>query len=151
MGPGYKYWKQLGIDQAWMQPNWYWDLRNEGRHPFSKTISAIKEADMSGMELEFEYSCVASQMTGGTMGPDGAGNLVFTADDVPALKDRVRQYMKEFKDAGFYGVKSIALYSGTNAFTQLATSPDPSDRALYDEVCQFIIGGSGNRKMQAVH
>lgn len=151
MGPGYKYWKQLGIDQVWMQPNWYWDLRNEGRHPFSKTISAIKEADMSGMELEFEYSCVTSQMTGGTMGPDGAGNLVFTADDVPALKDRVRQYMKEFRDAGFYGVKSIALYSGTNAFTQLATSPDAADRALYDEVCQFIIGGSGNRKMQAAH
>ena len=28
MGPGYQYWKQLGIDQAWMKPNWYWDLRN---------------------------------------------------------------------------------------------------------------------------
>lgn len=25
MGPGYKYWKKIGIDQAWMQPNWYWD------------------------------------------------------------------------------------------------------------------------------
>ena len=146
MGPGYKYWKQLGIDQAWMQPNWYWDLKSSSKHPFSKTISAIKEADMSGMELEFEYSCVTSQMTGGAMGPDGAGNLVYTADDVPALKDRVRQYMKEFKDAGFYGVKSIALYSGTNAFTQLATSADAADRALYDELCEFIIG---NRKPAA--
>ena len=143
MGPGYKYWKSLGIDQAWMQPNWYWDLRNEGRHPFSKTIAAIKEADMSGMELEFEYSAVASQMTGGTMGPDGDGHLVFTAQDVPALQDRVRHYMKEFKDAGFFGEKSIALYSGTNAFTQLATSADPSDRALYDDICEFLLG---NRK-----
>lgn len=140
MGPGYKYWKSLGIDQAWMQPNWYWDLYTEGKHPFTKTISAINEAHMSGMELEFEYSAVASQMTGGTMGPDGSGRLVFTEQDVPALQDRVRHYMKEFKDAGFYGKKSIALYSGTNALTQMATSPVAADRALYDEICEFIIG-----------
>ena len=140
LGPGYKYWKDLGIDQAWMQPNWYWDLKAEEKHPFSKTIAAINEADMSGMELEFEYSAVASQMTGGVMGPDGSGNPTFTAEDVPALQDRVRGYMQEFKDAGFYGKKSIALYSGTNAFTQLATSPDSSDQALYNEICEFIIG-----------
>ena len=52
MGPGYQYWKNLGIDQAWMQPNWYWDLKQEGRHPFDKTLAAIKEYGM-GMELEF--------------------------------------------------------------------------------------------------
>ena len=148
MGPGYKYWKDLGIDQAWMQPNWYWDLRNEGRHPFPRTLSAIKEADMSGMELEFEYSGVAAQMTGGRKGPDGDGRLVFTEADVPALQDRVRHYMKQFKDAGFYGKKSIALYSGSNALTQLATSPDAADRVLYDEICDFIIQ---NREMQLSH
>ena len=143
MGPGYKYWKQLGIDQAWMQPNWYWDLRNEGRHPFHKTIGAIKEADMSGMELEFEYSAVAAEMTGGKMGPDGDGRLVFSGKDVPALQDRVRRYMKEFRDAGFYGKKSIALYSGSNALTQLAGSSLPEDRALYDELCRFVLGNRG--------
>ena len=148
MGPGYKYWKDLGIDQAWMQPNWYWDLGSEGRHPFPKTISAIKEAHMSGMELEFEYSGVANEMKPGVKGPDGDGRLKFTGADVPALQDRVRHYMKEYKDAGFYGVKSIALYSGSNAFTQLASSPLPADRALYDEICEFIIG---NRKTQPAH
>ena len=148
MGPGYKYWKRIGLDQAWMQPNWYWDLHNEGKHPFEKTISAINEADMSGMELEFEYSAVASEMTGSTMGPDGEGNLIFTSRDVPALQNRVRHYMKQFKDAGFYGKKSIALYSGSNALTQMALSPDAGDRALYDELCEFIIG---NREMQLTH
>lgn len=140
MAPGYKYWKDLGIDQVWMQPNWYWDLKAGERHPFSKTVAAINEADMSGMELEFEYAAVAAQMTGGTMGPDGDGRLVFTEADVPALQDRVRHYMQVFKDAGFYGKKSIALYSGTNAFTQLATSPVPTDQSLYHEICAFIIG-----------
>ena len=145
MGPGYKYWKELGIDQAWMQPNWYWDHKVPGEpHPFAKTIAAIKEYDM-GMELEFEYSGVAGQMGPDVMGPDSYGKLTFTAADVPALQERVRHYMKEYKDAGLYGIGSIALYSGSNALTQLATSPDAADRALYDELCEFIIGNRLSR------
>ena len=142
MGPGYKYWKDLGIDQAWMQPNWYWDLHNEGPHPFEKTLEAIREYGM-GMELEFEYSGVAAQMTGGRKGPDGAGKLIFDAADVPALQDRVRHYMEEYKDAGLYGKGSIALYSGSNALTQLATSPCPGDQALYHDICRFVLGNRG--------
>lgn len=144
MGPGYQYWKDLGIDQVWMQPNWYWDLKKEGAHPFEKTITAIREADLSGMELEMEYSGVLNEMPEGRMGPDGEGRPVFSRADVPALQDRVRHYMQEYKDAGFYGKKSIALYSGSNAFTQLASSPEVADHALYDEICAFIIG---NREM----
>ncbi len=141
--PGYKYWKQLGFDQAWMQPNWYWDLHHEGAHPFDKTIDAIREAGMSGMELEFEYSGVAAQMQDGRMGPDGDGRLVFSEKDVPALQDRIRRYMQQFKEAGFFGQKSIALYSGSNALTQLASSALPQDRALYDDICRFILGNRG--------
>ena len=143
MGPGYKYWKKLGIDQAWMQPNWYWDHKAGEKHPFSKTIDAIKEADMSGMELEFEFSGVLNEMPEGRLGPDGAGASTFTRADVPALQDRVRHYMQQFKDAGFYGKRSIALYSGSNALTQLATSPESCDRALYDDLCRFILGNRG--------
>ena len=143
LAPGYKYWKELGIDQAWMQPNWYWDLRNEGRHPFEKTLAALREAGIGGMELELEYSAVAGQMADGRMGPDGEGRLVFSGEDVPALQNRVRRYMQEFKDAGFQGQKSIALYSGSDAFTQLAVSSVPEDRALYDDICRFVLGNRG--------
>lgn len=142
MGPGYQFGKQLGIDQIWMQPNWYWDLKREGRHPFDKTMAAIGEYGL-GMELELEYSCVASEMTGGRRGPDGEGKLVFDESDVPALQDRVRHYMKEYKDAGWYGKGSIALYSGSNAFTQLATSTLPQDQALYNDICRFVLGNRG--------
>ena len=148
MAPGYKYWKDLGIDQAWMQPNWYWDLKNEGAHLFEKTLAAIREANMAGMDLEMEYSCVLNEMPEGRMGPDGEGRPVFSRADVPALQDRVRHYMQEYKDAGFFGKKSIALYSGSNAFTQLASSPVPEDRALYEELCAFI---TENREMQLTY
>ena len=143
MGPGYKYWKKIGIDQAWMQPNWYWDLKHPGSHPFPRTIAAIKEADMSGMELEFEYSAVAARMTGGSKAPDGEGRLIYDASDVPAMQSRVRQYIREYKDAGFLGNKSIALYSGSNAFAQLAESTLPEDRALYDDICRFVLENRG--------
>lgn len=145
LAPGYKYWKELGFDQAWMQPNWYWDLFDNDRHPFDKTIQAIRDADMSGMELEFEYSCVAAEMIDGKLGPDGSGKLIFSASDVAALQGRLRRYIKEFKDAGFCGRRSVALYSGSNALTQLATSPIPEDRALYDELCEFVVEA---RRMQ---
>ncbi len=138
MAPGYKHWKELGIDMAWMQPNWYWDLYY-GDHPFDRTIDAIKEYGM-GMELEFEYSAVAAEMGPGVTGPDGFGRPIFTAKDVPALQGRVRTYMDKFKRAGLYGKAPIALYSGTDALTQLASSDDPSDRALYLDLCRFVTG-----------
>lgn len=138
MAPGYKHWKRLGFDMAFMQPNWYWDLYY-GEHPFDKTIDAIKQYGM-GMELEFEYSAVATEMKEGVMGPDGAGKLVFRPSDVPALQNRLRYYMQAFKEAGLYGVAPVAVYSGSNALTQLALSPLPQDHALYLELCEFIVG-----------
>ena len=138
LAPGYQYWKRLGIDQAWMQPNYYWDLHNPGAHPFDKTLEAVKAYDM-GMELEFEYSLVSSVMAEVGQGPDAAGKMVFTEADVPALKEQFREYLRQFKVAGLYGVAPLALYSGSNALTQLATSPCPEDVALYREICTFIV------------
>ncbi|MBQ9184785.1 MAG: DUF4855 domain-containing protein [Bacteroidales bacterium] len=143
LASGYKHWKELGFDQVWMQPNWYWDYKQADQHPFEKTIAAIRETGMSGMELEFEYSAVAAEMTEGVLGPNGEGRLVYTPEDVPVLQDRLRHYMQEFKDAGFYGNKTIALYSGSNALTQLASSTLPQDRALYDDLCRFVLGNKG--------
>ncbi|MBO4465159.1 MAG: DUF4855 domain-containing protein [Bacteroidales bacterium] len=142
MAPGHKFWKQIGIDQAWMQPNWYWDLKSGERHPFDKTLKAMQEYGL-GMEMEFEYSAVADQMKPGVKGPDGDGRLIFDAADVPALQGRVREYMRRYREAGLVGNSSIALYSGSNALTQLATSPLAQDRALYDDLCRFVLENRG--------
>lgn len=135
LAPGHRVWKNLGIDMAFMQPNHYWDTSNQ--HPMSKTIQAIKQYGM-GIELEFEYSMVADIMKDGRMGPDASGNMIFTAADIPALRSRLREYMDSYKNAGLYGVFPIAVYSGTDAWNQLATSSDASDNEMFREICNFI-------------
>ena len=97
-----------------------------------------------GIELEFEYSLVAEVMADGRTGPDGSGNMVFTKADVPMLRTRVREYMDAWRSTGFYGVLPIAVYSGTDAWYQLASSKDPGDREIFLELCRFIEGGRKN-------
>ncbi|MBO4455633.1 MAG: DUF4855 domain-containing protein [Bacteroidales bacterium] len=137
LAPGHKVWKKLGFDGAFMQPNYYWD-NGSVSHPMSKTIAALKQYSM-GIELEFEYSLVASVMADGRSGPDGSGNPTFYLKDVPLLRDRVREYMQAYKDSGLYGVLPIAVYSGTDAMHQLASSQDEGDKQMYEEICRFIV------------
>ena len=138
LGPGYKLWKELGFDMAFMQPNYYWD-NGKVSHPLSATAEALKRYKM-GIELEFEYTLVAEVMADGRSGPDGSGNMFFTKADVPMLRGRVREYMDTYRNTGLYGVLPVAVYSGTDAWRQLAVSKDAGDREMFDDICQFIIG-----------
>ena len=129
-------WKNLGINQAWLQPNYYWDYNHE--MPIRDAFDMMKDNGM-GMELEFEYSMVEEVMgMAGIMGPDGSGNYVFSLKDVPSLRERFREYMDGYKTAGFYGKRPIALYSGSNALWQLGTSKNKNDMEMYRELCHFI-------------
>ncbi|MBO4465158.1 MAG: DUF4855 domain-containing protein [Bacteroidales bacterium] len=131
---GTSVWRNLGITYAWLQPNYYWDAGKD----IEACVRRIDELGM-GLELEFEYSMVEEVMkTPGIMGPDGQGRYVFTLDDVPVLRARFREYMDTFKDAGLYGQRRIALYSGSNALYQLASSSENDDIAMYLELCRFI-------------
>lgn len=138
LAPGYKVWRQLGFDGAFMQPNYYWD-HDAVSHPLPLTKTALQTYRM-GIELEFEYSLVASVMADGRPGPDAQGSPTFYAKDVPLLRSRLREYMQCYKDSGLYGVLPFALYSGTDAMHQLASSAQEGDREMYHDLCQFIIG-----------
>lgn len=137
LAPGYRVWEELGFDAAFMQPNRYWD-NSSNQHPMNKTVDAIKRYRL-GMELEFEYSMVADVMKDGRAGPDGSGNPAFHIKDVPMLRDRLREYFAGYKESGLYGVIPLAVYSGTDAFHQLAISQENDDIAMYHELCRFII------------
>lgn len=129
-------WRELGINFAWLQPNYYWDYT--GEKPIKDAVRKLDALGM-GIELEFEYSMVEGVMkTPGIMGPDGAGNYVFKLADVPSLRARFREYMDAYKAAGLYGKRPVALYSGSNALWQLANSTENADIAMYRELCRFI-------------
>ena len=136
LAPGYKVWRDLGFDCVFMQPNYYWD-HDDVSHPLSATEQALR-AYRIGIELEFEYSLVASVMADGRSGPDGSGSPTFYLKDVPMLRQRVCDYMNMYKRTGLYGQIPIAVYSGTDAWNQLATSTDPEDREMFLELCSFI-------------
>ena len=129
-------WQELGINTAWLQPNYYWDYNNE--MPIKEAFEMMKNNGM-GMELEFEYSMVEEVMgMNGIMGPDGSGKYVFSLKDVPSLRGRFREYMSGYKTAGLYGKRPIALYSGSNAMWQLGTSKNENDIQMYRELCHYI-------------
>ena len=120
MAAGYSSWKDFGIDMAYMQPNYYWD--ETGKNPMQPTFSEIMRCGM-GLELEFEYSMVEA-----VNGPASAAKY----------RARFDEYLQWARSSGVYGKRSIALYSGTDAMHQLATSALPADRQTYLNLCKFI-------------
>ena len=121
LAEGYKVWKDFGIDIAYMQPNYYWD--DEGSKPMTRTFQEINKYEM-GLELEFEYSMVEN---------------VNGASSAAKYRARFDDYLSWARSSGVYGTRSIALYSGTDAMEQLATSPLAGDQAMYHKLCRFII------------
>ena len=55
-------------------------------------------------------------------------------------------YFRYFKEAGFYGRVPIAIYTGTDAMHELASSTEPEDVEMYDEFCRFIIDSPLRKK-----
>ena len=116
---GYKRWKQVGVDYAYMQPNHFWDDKNE--HPLPRFFSDIKANNLA-MEFEFDEALL-----------EGKPNC-----DV--YKKRFREYISNAKSEGIYGKQPLSYYHGTNGFYDLWASPAEKDKELYHEFCQFVTG-----------
>ena len=114
---GYNRWKSLGIDYAYMQPNYYWEA---DKRPLSQFFADVKAADLA-MEFEFEHTVLESQ----------AGSDVY--------RKRFREYMQGAISSGVYGSQPLAYYHGTNALVLLSQSQSAVDRELYHEFCQFVL------------
>ena len=152
---GYDMTEELGIDYTWMQPNKYWDYpEKKQKKSWNWVFSAMNTYGL-GMEIEFEGShgeAGWSQYEEGV--PRTSSSIletVRTNNDAQGTKKGkpnpqaarnkalLREYMDEFKKAGYYGKARIATYSGTNAMYELATSQDEEDRQMYLEYCRFIV------------
>ena len=153
---GYDLTGKLGIDYTWLQPNKYWDYPEKKQQKSWTWIFNTMNTYGHGMEIEFEGSHGESgwsQYEEGTARTSSSIlETVRTDNDAQGTpngqpnpqaarnKQLLRDYMSQFKDAGYYGKARISTYSGTDGMYELATSPDSEDREMYLEYCRFIIG-----------
>ena len=153
---GYDMTDRLGIDYTWLQPNKYWDYPEKKQKKSWTWVFNSMRTYGHGMEIEFEGSHGEpgwSQWEEGVARTSSSiletvrtnGDAQGTKKGAPnpqaaRNKQLLRDYMNEFKKAGYYGTARIATYSGTNAMYELATSPDAKDREMYLEYCEFIVG-----------
>lgn len=107
----------LGIDYAYMQPNYYWEGEKK---PISQFFEDAKAEDLA-MELEFEHTILEAQ------------------EDSDIYRNRFREYMRGAIEYGIYGSKPLAYYHGTNALVLLSESQNAVDRELYHEFCRFVL------------
>ena len=152
---GYDMTEELGIDYTWLQPNKYWDYPEKKQKKSWSWVFSSMDTYGHGMEIEFEGShgepgwsqyeegvprTSSSILETVRTGNDAQGTPKGAANPQAARnKQLLRDYMDEFKKAGYYGKARIATYSGTNAMYELATSPDQKDKEMYLEYCRFIV------------
>ncbi|MDR0333240.1 MAG: DUF4855 domain-containing protein [Dysgonamonadaceae bacterium] len=113
--PGFREWRAHGFNFAYLQPNHFF---NEAV-PYSRLIDACEKAiayDMD-MEVEFDERVLA-----------GEGKT-----------DRLRDYMRAFKEMGIWENKRLAYYQGNDALWRLKNSANEEDQDLYHEFCDFVI------------
>ena len=153
---GYDMTAKLGIDYTWLQPNKYWDYPEKKNRKSWTWVFNTMSTYGHGMEIEFEGSHGESGWSQYESGVERTSSSIletvrtdYDAQGTPKgspnphaarNKQLLREYMEEFKKAGYYGNARIATYSGTNAMYELATSPDSKDREMYLEYCEFITG-----------
>ena len=151
---GYDMTSKLGIDYTWLQPNKYWDYPEKKQKKSWAWVFSTMSTYGHGMEIEFEGSHGEAGWSQYESGVERTSSSILetvrTDNDAQGTpkgspnphaarnKQLLRDYMAEFKKAGYYGKARIATYSGTNAMYELATSPDAKDREMYLEYCRFI-------------
>jgi hypothetical protein len=115
--PDYFTWKDYGFDQAYLQPNYFF---NESV-PASRLTDAVKVINKYDLGYEVEFDEKAIESLGGTK------------------RSRLYDYMKAFKESGVYAKQPLAYYMGENAFCQLSEAALSVDRKTFDDLCTFII------------
>lgn len=144
-----KEWSKYGFTATILQPNKYWDSWRD----WGEICSSYIYNNGLGMEFEFEGSHgeggwsssetprVSSSILETVMtNYDAQGTPKGSPNPQAARnKARFREYMVNCKNYNIYGNRMLVLYTGTNAWAELATSTAPADKELYHETCRFFL------------
>ena len=116
--PGYEKWRELGFDQAWYQPNYFFY-----NVPESQITVACHEGPALGMGMEMEL--------------DERASVKPLWGDV-SLAYKLRAYMRIFKETGVWATCPFAYYQDTHAVRHLKRSDDPADVELFQDFSDFV-------------
>ena len=111
---GVPFWRSMGFDEAWLQPNFFF-------HPEVAQIrldSALAIARGLGMGIEVEFD-----------------RRMFNS---PAFGDRLVPYIDALEAAPDFRGRPIAIYEGGGALIQLSYARDEWHRALYHRLVSVL-------------
>lgn len=108
-------WKQLGFDQAFLQPNHFFN----DNIPDSRIDEACLIARMQGMSMEMEFDENAAEKRGNK-------------------GSRMKAYIDGFTRNNVWDTSDVAYYQGGEALYVLKNGSD-KDRKLYNELANIII------------
>lgn len=117
--PGFEGWRDLGFDNCWEQPNYFFHDYN----PYECLAQTCDDAKALGMGVELEFD--EQVLEHPEWGEPRAGML--------------RDYMNVFKEEGAWEGLPVAYYQSWQALRELKLSGNPVDMELYHEVCDWII------------
>lgn len=117
--PGYEKWRDLGFDNCWQQPNYYFHDYN----PYECLSIVCEEGKATGMGVEMEFDETAMEKP--AWGEPNAAYL--------------RDYMKAFKEYGAWEGLPVAYYQSYMALRDLKVSDSPADNELYHEFCSWVV------------
>ena len=103
-------WRALGFDEAWLQPNYFFNRQV----PPTRLDSAVARAEAFAMGLEIEFD----------------GRLY--AD--PVFADRLEPYVAALAAHPELRARAVAIYEGGGALATLASSHRASDRLRYEQL-----------------
>jgi hypothetical protein len=111
---GWKHWKDLGFDAAWLQPNYFFDPSI----PLSRLDTTATRAKDNGMGLEVEF--------------DGR----IWAD--PMFCDRLQPYLTTLQQQPALRTREVAVYDGAGGLVHLSFQTTPQDKARYQDVGEVL-------------
>jgi len=110
---GYNEWKSLGFDQAFLQPNHFFN----DTIPDSRIDDACQIAKSYGMSMEMEFDERATEQGG--------------------KRNRMKAYIDGFNRNNIFEKTDVAYYQGNDAFYQLRYGTE-NDVELYNELASII-------------
>ncbi len=112
--PGAPSWRKYGFDEAWLQPNYFYQLSQ----PAIRLDSAVARARAWGLGIEVEFD-----------------HRLFK---VPDYYDRLEPYLMALETAPDLRARSIAMYDGDGALIDLGRRRDLWHRALYRRLVEDL-------------